>query len=389
MPESSIRTVLPLAIVTCISMLAMDLYLPAVPTLQRSLGIDVTSAQATVAVFLAGLAASQLLWAEVMARIGPRRSIRVAVALLALAALGCALAPGIEFLLVMRLLQGVAAGAATVVAPSVVRATLSDADAVRGIAAISTVEAVVPAAGPLLGAALLTQMGWRGVFWALAVVTMLVLPSAVRVTPLRLPGVSHSVDSRYVAILRNRRYLRLGLSHALSVGGLFAFVASAPQLMVHALGRGPGAFAILQGIGVAGFMLLATQSGRVSARIGPARAVQWGAVVQVVLCAALVFVSLVLRPTLALVSAFWCAFCGALAIRGPAASSQALALPPAQMGRASAMLVLAMLMAGALGTQVVAPFMSGRSVAPLAGGLLVFCAVSLALVVPYPRDKSV
>jgi DHA1 family bicyclomycin/chloramphenicol resistance-like MFS transporter len=155
------------------------------------------------------------------------------------------------------------------------------------------------------------------------------------------------------------------------------------------LGRGPGAFAILQGIGVAGFMLLATQSGRVSARIGPARAVQWGAVVQVVLCAALVFVSLVLRPTLALVSAFWCAFCGALAIRGPAASSQALALPPAQMGRASAMLVLAMLMAGALGTQVVAPFMSGRSVAPLAGGLLVFCAVSLALVVPYPRDKSV
>jgi DHA1 family bicyclomycin/chloramphenicol resistance-like MFS transporter len=388
MSASSIRTILPLAIVTGISMLAMDLYLPAVPTLQRSLGVDVTWAQATVAIFLIGLAASQLLWAEVMARVGPRRTIRVAMSLLALAAVGCALAPGIELLLVMRLLQGVAAGAATVVAPSVVRATLSDADAVRGIAAISTVEALVPAAGPLLGAAFLTQTGWRGVFWILAVVTLLVLPSAVRVTPLQLPGVNKNVDSRYVIILGNRRYVRLALSHALSVGGLLAFVASAPQLMVHALEKGPGAFALLQAVGVAGFMLMATQSGWVSARIGAANAVQFGAVAQVGLCAALLMASLVGRPSFALVSAFWCAFCGALAIRGPAAFSQALALPPAQMGRASAMLVLAMLMAGALGTQVVAPFMDGRSVAPLAGGLLAFCVVSLALVVPYPRYQS-
>jgi DHA1 family bicyclomycin/chloramphenicol resistance-like MFS transporter len=140
-----VRTVLPLSIVTCTSMLAMDLYLPAVPTLQRSMGVDVTLAQGTVAIFLAGLAASQVLWAEAMARLGPRRSIGIAVSLLALAAVGCALARDIEVLLAMRLVQGLAAGAATVVAPSVVRSTLAESDAIRGIAAISTIEALVPA----------------------------------------------------------------------------------------------------------------------------------------------------------------------------------------------------------------------------------------------------
>jgi MFS transporter, DHA1 family, multidrug resistance protein len=384
MPAPSVRTVLPLSVVTCASMLAMDLYLPAVPGLQVSLGIDVTLAQATVAIFLAGLAASQLLWAEAMNRMGPRRSIQIAVWLLALGAVGCALAPGIELLLVMRMLQGVAAGAATVVAPSVVRATLSDTDAVRGIAAISTVEAVVPAAGPVLGVLLLTQLGWRGLFWVLAGVTLLVLPSVSRVTPLQLPGMDHAVDARHASILRNRRYLRLALSHALSVGALLAFVASAPQLMVNALDRGPTAFAILQVVGVAGFMVLATQSGRVSQRIGPSRAVQWGAAAQVLLCAALLAVNLFSALSFVSVTIFWCAFCAALAIRGPAAFSQALAVPPAQMGRASAMLVLAMLLAGALGTQIVAPFMDGRSGAPLATALLILCLISLGLVVPYP-----
>ena len=67
----------------------------------------------------------------------------------------------------------------------------------------------------------------------------------------------------------------------------------------------------------------------------------------------------------AAVAVFWAAFCAALAVRGPPAFSEALSLPPAQMGRASAMLMLSVLAAAAAGTQLVAPFMEGRSMIPL------------------------
>jgi MFS transporter, DHA1 family, multidrug resistance protein len=384
--SASIRTVLPLAFVTGVSMAAMDLYLPAVPALQAGLGISVPLAQATVAVYLAGLAAAQLLWGELLNRLGPRRCMEVGLALLVLTSIGCAWAPNIETLLVMRLLQGVSAAAATVVAPSVVRATLADTDVVRGIAAISMVEAIVPAAGPVIGALLLTVTDWRGTFWVLAGLDLFVLPWVVRIAPRRLPGLDLAHDVGYAGILRNRRFLRLAGSHALCIAALLTFLASAPQLLQHTLGLGSAAFAMLQVIGVSAFMLGASQSGRWAARLGHARVVWLGNGIQLAACAlalggALVWGSL----PFAAIAAYWFCFCGALAIRGPATFGDAIDLPPAQMGRATALLILGLLAAGALGTQLVAPFMGhADSTAPLFGSVLVMLLGSAALVWRYP-----
>lgn len=388
MPASSVRTVVPLAIVTCTSMLAMDFYLPAVPSLQAWFGIDVTLAQATVAGFFVGLAASQLIWAEIMARLGPRHCVRIGVWLLVLASAGAALAPNIEILIALRAVQGFAAGAATVVAPSVVRATLDDAAAVRGLATIAMIEAVVPAIGPVLGAMLLAYTDWRGTFWVLAGGTLLAIPFAIRAAPRELPGLDRRVVSTYASILSNRRYARLAISHALSMGGLLTFIASAPQLMIHALDLGPGWFAALQAIGVAAFMIMASQAGRISARIGTARTVQLGSAVQLVVSVAMLVLSVVIDIPYGAFAVFWFSFCGALAVRGPAAFSEALKLPPAQLGRASALLVLFILVAGAIGTQVVAPFMGGHSSSALLLGVTVPCVISMALVVPFPAATN-
>ncbi len=386
MSAATVRTILPLALVTCTSMLAMDFYLPAVPSLQRNLGIDVSVAQATVAVFLVSLAASQLVWAEVMARIGPRRSVRIGVWLLVGASVGAALAPSIEALIVLRAIQGFAAGSATVVAPSVVRATLADADAVRGLAAIAMVEAIVPAAGPVLGAALLSYADWRATFWIIAVSTLAVIPFALRAVPHELPGLDRQISSAYRTILTNLRFMRLALSHALSMGALLTFIASAPQLMVNALDGGPKEFAALQIVGVAAFMLLASQSGRISARISPRRAVQSGAVVQLASCVVMLVMSRWLRLSFLAFVVFWFLFCGALAVRGPAAFSEALKLPASQLGRASALMVLFILLAGALGTQIVAPFIGGLSPTGLLIGVTVPCLLSSVLVLRYPAE---
>ena len=383
--SASIRTILPLAFVTGVSMAAMDLYLPAVPALQTGMGISISMAQATVAVYLAGLAGAQLLWGELLNRLGPRRCLQWGLGLLALTSLGCALAPSIETLLALRLLQGVAAAAATVVAPTVVRATLGDADVVRGIAAISMVEAIVPAAGPVLGAMLLTVTDWRGTFWVLAALSLLVLPWVVKIAPRQLPGINLAHDASYAGILRNRSYVRLALSHALCMGALLTFLSSAPQLLQHTLGLGTSAFALLQVLGVGSFMLGATQSGRLATRLGHARAVRLGNAVQLLACTLALAGAVLGQLSYAAVAAYWMCFCGALAIRGPATFVDALAVPPAQMGRATALLVLALLAAGAVGTQLVAPFLGGEdSAVPLFCGVLLQLLVSAALVWRYP-----
>lgn len=384
MRSPSIRTVLPLSLVTATGMLAMDLYLPAVPALQADLAIGVTAAQATVAVFLAGLALSQLLWGEALNRLGPRRCLQWGVLALVLASAGCALAPDIETLLALRLLQGIAAGATTVIAPSVVRATLNDEDTVRGIAAISMVEALVPAGGPVLGAALLQVVDWRVLFWIVAGTALAVLPFVVRVAPARLPGLDGAAPGGWRMVLANGRFVRIALSHALCIGALLMFVSSAPQLVVNALQLPASAFAALQVIGVAAFIVMASQSGRIATRLGNARAVQLGAWLQLGLSGALLAGAALTTPPPAAIALFWAGFCAALAVRGPPAFGDALTLPAAQLGHASALLTLALLAIGSLGTQLVAPFMAGASLVPLAAAMGAMLLTSLALVSPYP-----
>ncbi|MEP7244446.1 MAG: hypothetical protein ABI885_12310 [Gammaproteobacteria bacterium] len=81
-------------------------------------------------------------------------------------------------------------------------------------------------------------------------------------------------------------------------------------------------------------------------------------------------------------------FCGTLAIRGPATVSDALTSPAVQMGRASAIMVLTILLAGAIGTQLAAPNLEGTSVLPVAFAMLVMTLASVLLVTPYPDVES-
>jgi DHA1 family bicyclomycin/chloramphenicol resistance-like MFS transporter len=361
-------------------MLAMDLYLPAVPALQRGLALTVPEGQATVAVFLAGLAGSQLIWGEALHRYGPRACVKAGLVLLIAASLGCAFAMGIHSLLFFRLVQGIAAGAATVVAPTVIRATLPDKDGVKGIAAVSMIEAIIPAAGPALGTALLLLVDWRWIFAIVGILAAMCAPFALRAAPKVLPNLGTSDRTGYAELLRNRRYVRISLAHALCFAALLTFVASAPQLLQHALGLPPSAFVISQIGGVLAFIVAAGLSGRVSARLGAHGAVRIGAWVHVVLCGALLVASLGTAPTFPWLIAFWMCFCGTLGIRGPAAVSEALAVPTAQMGRASALLVLTLLIAAAAATQAAAPFLEEFGVMAVAGVMSVLSAASLALV---------
>jgi predicted MFS family arabinose efflux permease len=246
----------------------------------------------------------------------------------------------------------------------------------------------VPAAGPVLGTALLVVADWRATFWVLAVLSLAALPFAVRATPRHLPGLGAAHSASLAALLRDRRFVRLAASHALCIGALLTFVASAPQMLHHALGLDAAAFAALQLVGVASFMLMASQSARFSRRLGTAGAVRAGALAQVALCLVWLLATAFDMLSPVVLALFWSGFCGTTAVRGPPAFSDALDVTPAQLGRAAAVLTLALLLAGAVGTQAVAPFMDGRSAVPLASALLLMCALSLLLVTPYPHKPA-
>ncbi|WP_323122099.1 MFS transporter [Burkholderia alba] len=354
----SVRTILPLALLTAIGLLATDLYLPAVPSLPAQLGGSIASAQATLAAFSAALAVSQLVWGAAADHFGSRRTLIFAMLLQIAAGVVCALAPSMGTLIAARVAQGFGVGAAMVVVPTLIRQNFDDSRAVRALAWLGILESVVPGLAPVAGAALLLVADWRATFWIIAILSVIVMPQVLRSIPAKAPAVPHDAPAgSYRRLLCSPAYLGYAMGHALCFAALLAFVASAPQMVELWLGEGPSTFAVLQACGVAAFIATAARSGRWSDRHGLDRVIALGAILQIAAAAGFMLLAYADWRSPALVVIVWMLFCGSLGLRGPGSMARALAAEPSMAGRAAGLLMFFALGGAALATQAVAPFL--------------------------------
>lgn len=96
--------------------------------------------------------------------VGYRHVYRAGLALFCFASLGCAFAPSLSWLLAARTFQGLGGAAIMSVQPALVRAIYPRNMLGRGLGFNTTVVATSLAAGPSLGAALLTLWSWPALF---------------------------------------------------------------------------------------------------------------------------------------------------------------------------------------------------------------------------------
>jgi MFS family permease len=383
--QTSLR-LLPLFTITAAGMLTVDLYLPAVPTLPADLGGTIVQAQATLAVFFATLAASQIVWGSAADKFGVKPVLIVAITLQIAAGFVCAVAPSVETLIAARGVQGFGVGAAVV--PALIRRNLDEAASVRAMALLATGESMIPAIAPILGALLLLIADWRASFWIVALLTIAATPFALRAIP-PAPPVSRETRKAaggYGALLRDRVYFGYALGHGLCFGALLVFVASAPQIIELWLGGSPRDFAILQCCGVLAFSVAASQNGRLTQRFSLDTMIASGVIVQIVATVALLALAWVDYKSFVALGIVWMMFCGALGLRGPSTMARALSVDKAIVGRASGLLMFMGLGLSAAGTQAVAPFLD-HGLMPVALTALAFTLASAALVLNANRNR--
>ena len=126
--------------------------------------------------------------------VGYRHVYRAGLALFCLASLGCSLAPSLSWLIAARTLQGLGGAALMSVQPALVRAIYPRNMLGRGLGFNTTVVATSLAAGPSIGAAVLTLLSWPALFsvyMPLGIIAFF-LPSATCRTPRTFTGRSTS-----------------------------------------------------------------------------------------------------------------------------------------------------------------------------------------------------
>src|SRR3954471_8575037 len=119
-------------ILACLGMvgaLAIDTHLPSMPAIGRAFEVGPVAVQQTLSIFLFTFAFMMLFYGTLSDSFGRRPVILVALCVYTLASAGAAFAPSFGWLLVFRALQGLAAGAGSVIGQAIVQDRFSGADA--------------------------------------------------------------------------------------------------------------------------------------------------------------------------------------------------------------------------------------------------------------------
>jgi EmrB/QacA subfamily drug resistance transporter len=136
----------------------------ALPSIRRDLGASLSSLQWTTAAYTVVLASLLMLGGSTADRLGRARVFKFGLALFTAASLACSLAPGIEWLIAFRVLQGAAGAMLNPVAMSIIRNTFEDPrERAQAIGIWGAVVGISMALGPVLGGVLI-GLSWRAVF---------------------------------------------------------------------------------------------------------------------------------------------------------------------------------------------------------------------------------
>jgi MFS transporter, DHA1 family, multidrug resistance protein len=260
-----------LALLSSFTPLSIDMYLPALPVIAGDLGATAGDIQLTLSAFLIAFGFGQIFYGPAGDRFGRRPVILVGLVTYVLASVGCAFAAEAGQLVVLRLLQGLAACGGVVLARTMVRDLSEKDQAARAMSLMHAAGTIAPMLAPLIGAQVLWFFGWRAIFWVLAGIGVLAwaaawlrLPETLR-PEYRQPLHLGSVLKRYAELVRHRAFMGYALTGAFQFGALFAFLSGSPFVFIERYGLSPR----LYGLIFAGQVAFLTLGSLLNARFVP------------------------------------------------------------------------------------------------------------------------
>ena len=261
-----------LAALAAFAPMSIDMYLPALPSIARDLGVPASDVQATLAVFMAGFSAGMLLYGPISDRFGRRPVMMTGIFIFIIASLACVYVERIDQLIVARLFQAIGGGAASILARTVVRDLFTAQEAARVLSLMMVLTTLAPILAPLAGALLLEFSGWRAIFAVLFGFGAL----AMLVVVLLLPE-THSKEARggmtmaqalgaYWHILSDGPAFGLTVASAAVFAGLFAYISGSSFVFIEHFGIAPGFYAMLFAMNAAAIMGAAFLNSRLTRR---------------------------------------------------------------------------------------------------------------------------
>ena len=154
------RLALILGALTAMGPLAIDMYLPALPTIGREFGADAAAVQVSLAAYFAGMALGQAFYGPLSDAVGRKSALYFGLVVFIVSSIGCAASDSVRTLVVFRFLQALGGCAPIVIPRAVVRDHFDQVGSIRMLSVLMLVMGLAPILAPLIGGQLLVHFGW-------------------------------------------------------------------------------------------------------------------------------------------------------------------------------------------------------------------------------------
>ncbi|MFY1020781.1 MFS transporter [Ectopseudomonas khazarica] len=268
-----------LMLLTALGETSTQLLIPALGELERGLHAEPGSSLLALSLFVAAFGLGQLLLGPLSDRLGRRPVLLAGLSLYLLATLGMLLAPDIEVLIGMRVLQGLGACAALVLARAIVRDVWQEqAGPALALTVLGMFAAIV--LSPVIGGLLTQYGGWRAPLLAtlglggLALLSTLFSYRETHLQPDPQAGRLRGLLASYLQVLPSCRALALTI--ACTYGAMFVVVAGSSSVYIGLLGLSAAQYGLTFALIVSGLLGGALFTLRNVQRLGPLRVVGIG-----------------------------------------------------------------------------------------------------------------
>ena len=378
------KTALILGLLSAIGPFAVDMYLPALPSIGQSLGASMSAVQASLMVFFISLGVGQLVYGPLSDMLGRKAPLCFGLVLFAAGSVGCAMAPDIQTLVVLRFVQGLGASAGMVIPRAVVRDLHTGHDAARLMSLLMLVFSVSPILAPLAGSLLIESLGWRSVFWAVtaaAALGLVLLATSLRETRPAADRANSTLRSAlqgYGVLLRDRHFLGLVLIGAFSLSSFFAYLANSSFVLIDHYGLSPRQYSIAFGVNAAAFIGTSQFTGKLTGRFGLPPVVKAAATGHAAVMVSLLAVNLLGFDQLPVMLALLFVGFGFLGLVIPTTAVLALDHHGRIAGTASALMGTLQFVVGAVVMATVGLFVDGTA-RPMLAGIAACALVAFAM----------
>lgn len=290
------RLILLLGALAACGPLSTDMYLPSLPSIALAFGVTSAVAQSTLTSFMAGFSVGMLLYGPLSDAYGRRPILLGGIALFTLSSIACVFSFSIGSLVLVRFLQALGAGAASVLSRAIARDAHEPSDAARVLSMVAIVTAVGPLLAPLIGGQLLLLGSWRVVFMALTLFGACCAVTAYLRVPETWPREKRANSAVLQSFTAYGRLLRdpLVWGHLLCGGmafaSMFTYISATPFVYIDYFHVSPQHYGFFFGLNVFGIIAGNFLNTRFVGRVGQLRIISFAATIS---CIASLFVALV------------------------------------------------------------------------------------------------